>query len=80
MKLWIATTEADDGSMTKKRAYGSKDECRAGVGEASVADVVFVDVNGDKDGVMALFNGDYTINATEKAFDVKNGKWKAREV
>jgi hypothetical protein len=28
---------------------------------------------------MALFNGDYKINATEKRFAIKNGKWRTLE-
>jgi hypothetical protein len=78
MKLWITTTEAEDGSMTKKRAWGSKDEARAGVGDAANGEAVFVDVDGDKAGIMALFNGDYKINSTEKKFEIKNGKWHTR--
>ena len=78
MKLWITTTEADDGSMTKKRAWGSEKEARDGIGASANGEAVFVDVDGDKAGIMALFNGDYKINATEKQFNVKNGKWKTR--
>ena len=77
MKLWITTTEAADGTFTKKRAWGSKNEARAGIGENANGEVVFVDVDGDKAGIMALFNGDYKINATEKSFGIKNGKWYA---
>jgi len=78
MKLWITTTEAEDGSITKKRAWGSEKEARAGVGENANGTAVFVDVDGDKAGIMALFNGNYKINATEKKFEIKNGKWYTR--
>ena len=80
MKLWIAPTEAEDGSLTVKRAYGSEKEARAGVGkdENVNGEALFFDVNSDKAGIIALFNGDYTINETEKAFDIKKGRWSAR--
>lgn len=77
MKLWITTINEDDGS-TKKRAWGSKDEARAGVGDKANGTAMFVDVDGDKAGIMALFNGDYKINAVDKKFDIKNGKWYTR--
>lgn len=64
--------------MTKKQAWGSKDEARAGVGDNANGEAVFVDVDGDKAGIIALFNGTYKINATEKRFEIKNGKWHTR--
>lgn len=76
MKLWITTTEADDGSMTKLHAWGSQAEARSGIGENANGNAVFVDVNSDKQGILRLFNHDYEVNSTEKSFTIKNGKWK----
>jgi len=76
--MWITTTEAEDGSITKKQAWGSKDEARAGVGDAANGDAMLAEVQTDKAGILAIFNGEPKILDVEKKFELKNGKWKTR--
>lgn len=78
MKIWLTITEAEDGTMTQKNYTGSEKEARAGVPEGANGEALFMDIATDKEGVLALANGTPKQLALEKAFDIKNGKWKSR--
>lgn len=81
MQIWLVTTEAEDGSFTKQRMARSEGEARklaSGDGVNGTAECIGVDV--DKDGVMALFHRENFVKSVLKAFDIKNGRWKSRDL
>jgi hypothetical protein len=81
MQIWLVTTEAEDGSFTKHRMARSEGEARKiGSGDGVNGEAQCINVAVDKDGVMALFHREDFIKDVLKAFDIKNGRWKARGV
>lgn len=81
MQIWLVTTDAEDGSFTKHRMARSEAEARKLASSDGVnGEAQCIDVAVDKDGVIALFHRDNFIKDVLKAFDIKNGRWKARDL
>lgn len=78
MQIWLTTTEADDGSITKQQLARSEKEARENVGEGANGEAQLIEINTDKDGIIALFKREGFIKNVIKGFDIKNGKWKSR--
>lgn len=82
MQIWLTTTEAEDGSMTNQQLARSEKEARENViasnGDNANGEAQLVEINTDKDGIIALFKRDNFVKNVHKAFDIKNGKWKSR--
>lgn len=77
MKVWLVTTEAEDGTFTNQRMVRSEGEARK-VTTGLNGDAQCIEVATDKDGVLALFHRQDFIKNVEKAFTIKNGRWSAR--
>lgn len=80
MQIWLLTTEAEDGTFTNQRMVRSEGEARKAAGDNANGEASCIEVAVDKDGVMALFHRENYVKKVLKAFDIKNGRWKSREL
>jgi hypothetical protein len=78
MQIWLTTTEAEDGTMTRKQLARSEKEAREKAGDAANGEAQLIEIATDKDGIIALFERENFVKNILKAFDIKNGKWKSR--
>lgn len=82
MQIWLTTTEADDGTMTRQQLARSEKEARENVvasnGNDANGEAQLIEINTDKDGIIALFKRENFVKNTIKSFEIKNGKWKSR--